>query len=225
MRFGNGIMRPATVLKVVDNRGTIKVEAPGLFSITDDPEKLPPVYPLFLQHKNEFSSPEVSEEVWVINLTDNDQQLYWLRKDSLDDNKRILTNEEGTIDILLNRDVNGVWGTLYFSDGSGWVISRDKSKININAEGDIILQHPNPNRTIAVNSDNISLGAENGKSSHTATFADQLIPILDDITRQFEVLKKAMQKSPYTTPAAKCIDTSVWKDKINKIESKNVTLE
>ena len=218
-------MRPATVLKVVDTKGTIKVEAPGLFAITDDPDKLPPVYPLFLQHKNEFSSPVESEEVWVINFTDNDQQLYWLRKDNLDDNKKLLTDEEGVIDILLNRDANGVWGTLYFSDGSGWVISRDKSKICINADGDIIIQHPNPSRTLTINSDGISLGNENGKSSHSATFADELIPILNDITRQFDQLKMGLKSCPYTIPASETINTSVWKDKINKIESKNVTLE
>ena len=225
MKWGNATMRPGTVLKVVDTNGTIKVEAPGLFSITDDPDKLPHVYPLFTSHKNEFSSPVESEEVWVINFTDNDQQLYWVRKDNLEDNKDLLTDEEGDIDILVHRDVNGTWGTLYFSDGSGWVISRDKSLININKDGDIIIQHPNPNRTITVNSDGISLGNPNGKSSHTATFADELMPILNDITRQFKLLKTAMKSSPYTIPAAECINTSMWEDKISKIESKNVTLE
>lgn len=225
MKWGNATMRPATVLKVVDTKGTIKVEAPGLFSITDDPDKLPPVYPLFLGHKNEFSSPVESEEVWVINFTDNDQQLYWVRKDNLDDDKKLLVDDEGDIDILVNRDVNGSWGTLYFSDGSGWVMSRDKSKININADGDIIIQHPNPNRTIAINSDNISLGNADGKSSHTGTFADELIPILNSITQQFKLLKTALKTSPYTIPASECINVAMWEDKISKIESKNVTLE
>lgn len=223
MRFENATMRPGTVLEVIDNKGTIKVEAPGLFT-REDPEKLPPVYPLFLFGVNSFSTPVKGDEVWIMNFSDNERQLYWFRKDDEDNNKNLLIDEEGKIDIVVHRDTNKGWGTLYFSDGSGWVMSRDKSKINIDPKGNIYISYPNPNRTISVSSLGISLGKK-GKSDHTACFADQLIPILNDITRQFDLLKTSMQSNPYTTPAASSIDTSVWKNNIDKIESLNVTLQ
>lgn len=223
MRFENATMRPGTVLQVVDNYGTIKVEAPGLFT-REDPDKLPEVTPLLLFGVNSFSTPVKGEEVWVMNFSDNDQQLYWFRKDSLDNDKELLADEEGKIDIVIHRDTNKGWGTLYFSDGSGWVMSRDNSKINIDSKGDIYISHPNPNRTISISPQGISLGKK-GISSHTAAFADELIPILNAVTDQFETLKTALNENPYTAAAAAAIDTSDWKNDIDKIESVNVTLE
>lgn len=224
MKLENGTMRPGTVLEVVDKKGIIKVEAPGLFSITDDPVLLPNVYPLFLFGTNTFSTPVKGDEVWVLSFSDNDQQLYWFRKDDLDDNKKYLTDEEGKIDILLNRDSNSGWGTLYFSDGSGWVLSRDNSKINIDKNGDIHIVHPNPNRTISITPAGISLGKD-GKSDHSACFADELIPILNAMTRQWDLLKESLKSSPYTVGASMAIDTSMWKNDIDNIESVNVTLQ
>lgn len=223
MRLENGTMRPGIVLDVVDNIGTIKAEAPGLFT-REDPEKLPPIYPLFLFGVNSFSTPVIGDEVWIMNFSDNERQLYWFRKDELDNNKKLLIDEEGKIDIVINRDTNSGWGTLYFSDGSGWVMSRDNSKINIDSKGNITLSHPNPNRTIFIGTQGISLG-KTGKSDHTACYADQLIPILNSITLQFELLKTSLQSNPYTTPVASAIDTSAWKDSIDDIESTNVTLQ
>ena len=82
MRLSNAILRPGKVLEVVDANGTIKVSAPGLFSDQDDPKLLPPVTPLLLLHSNQYSTPIVGNEVWVLNFTDNTQQLYWFRKDN-----------------------------------------------------------------------------------------------------------------------------------------------
>ena len=223
MKLENGTMRPGIILDVVDTQGTIKVEAPGLFT-REDPEKLPPVYPLFLFGTNSFSTPVKGDEVWVVNFSDNERQLYWFRKDNLDNDKKYLTDEEGKIDIIINRDTDKGWGTLYFSDGSGWVMSRDNSKINIDANGNISISHPDPNRTIFVSSQGISLGKK-GVSDHTACYADQLIPILNSITLQFELLKTSLQSNPYTAPAASAIDTGMWKDDIDTIESTNVTLQ
>lgn len=216
-------MRPGTILEVVDNQGTIKVEAPGLFT-REDPEKLPPVYPLFLFGTNSFSTPVKGDEVWIMNFTDNERQLYWFRKDDLDNNKKYLTDEEGKIDIVVNRDTDKGWGVLYFSDGSGWVMSRDTTKINIDSKGNIYLSHPNPNRTISITSNSISLGKRDG-SDHTACFADVLIPILNAITDQFDELKVALSENPYTASAATSIVTADWKNDIDKIESTNVTLQ
>lgn len=224
MKLENGTMRPGTIVKVIDNQGTIKVEAPGLFSIADDPDLLPNVYPLFLFGTNSYSTPLKGDEVWVLNFSDNEQQLYWFRKDNLDDDKSLLTDQEGKIDILLHRDSYKGWGTLYFSDGSGWVISRDSSKINIDKDGNIHLSHPNPNRTISIGTSGISLGKKD-KSDHTACFADQLIPILNSMTLQWSLLKEALKSSPYTIAAAECIDVERWKNDINNIESTNVTLQ
>ena len=44
MKLEKGIIRPGIVLEVLDN-GIIKASAPGLFSYSDDPEKMPPIFP------------------------------------------------------------------------------------------------------------------------------------------------------------------------------------
>ena len=225
MKLENGILRPATVVEVVDNKGTIKVEAPGLFSITDDPSLLPNVYPLFLFGTNSFSTPVKADEVWVLSFSDNDQQLYWFRKDSLDDNQSLLIDKEGKIDVLLNRNTFSGWGTLYFSDGSGWVISRDGSKINIDSSGNIHLINPNPHRTISITDSGISLGSD-GSSEHTACFGDVTSEVLYGIYTSLKLLKTSLQSSPFTAPAAVSLESiEIWKELIDKIESNHVTLD
>ncbi len=223
MRLDRCILRPGIVLKVMDNKGTIKAEAPGLFPREDNTDLMPPIYPAtFLFNTNGFTTPVEGDEVWIMNFEDNLQQLYWLRKDSLDDDKKLLVDEEGKIDVILNRDSGKGWGTMYFSDGSGWVISRDKSKINIKANGDIEISHPNTKRTIYIDGRGIHLGKKD--ATHTATFADQLIPILYDIANQMFRIKLGMSLNPYTAPVANLFDPK-WENKINSIESKNVKLE
>lgn len=225
MKLENGILRPATIVKVVDNKGTIKVEAPGLFAITDDPDLLPDVSPLNLFGTNSFSTPTVADEVWVLNFSDNDQQLYWFRKDDLDNNVSLLTDKEGKIDVLLNRNSYTGWGTLYFSDGSGWVLSRDGSRVNIDPQGNIRLVHPNPHRTISITSAGISLGSEGG-SAHTACFGDETANVLFKIYNTLNMLKESLKSSPYTAPAAASLESiEDWKNDIDNIESTNVTLD
>ena len=44
MKLFKGTIRPGKVMEVLEN-GVIKASSPGLFSFTDDPEKLPPIMP------------------------------------------------------------------------------------------------------------------------------------------------------------------------------------
>ena len=159
-----------------------------------------------------------------MNFSDNDQQLYWFRKDSMDNLKKLLVDKEGKIDVVIHHDTGKKWGTLYFSDGSGWVMKNGTSVIQIDANGNILLSHPNPNRAIYIGPNSISLG-KRGKSSHTAAYGDKVIDMMNNIKMQFDLLKKAMESNPYTAGAASSINTDTWKDEIERIESTNVTLE
>ena len=130
MKLSNAILRPGKVLEVVDTNGTIKVAAPGLFSDQDDPQLLPPVSPLLLFHSNQYSTPIVDDEVWILNFTDNTQQLYWFRKDNYIENNKDI-QEETNVEVLCSRESGAGWATIYFSDDSGWYIKNDKTFIQL----------------------------------------------------------------------------------------------
>ena len=196
MKLSKGTIRPGTVLEILEN-GMIKASAPGLFSFIDDPALMPPIMPWFVGHNsNAFSKLKQYDEVWILNFSDNPRQLYWFRKDNLEDNENIPMGDEN-VEIICNRDVNGEWATIYFSDGSGWVISKDESKINIRPNGSIFLSADLPNRCIDINSRNISIGSE-GKSAHSAAYGDQVEELLMDLCALLSGVAMKAMTNPYT---------------------------
>ena len=59
-------IRPGRVLSVEDNKGTIKACCCGLFSEEDEIDKLPPIHQFPLGGANNFSSPLVDDEIWLL---------------------------------------------------------------------------------------------------------------------------------------------------------------
>lgn len=201
MKLAAGILRPGIILEVLDN-GKIKASAPGLFS-SEDKDLIPPIMPfweLIGSHSNSFSTPIKGDEVWVLNLTDNPLQLYWFRKDPhIDTNKEIF--EEGgieNVEILCNRESGLGYATLYFSDGSGWILRNDDSRLQIFPDGHIELGMNWPHRTIKIDSNAISLG----DGEHPACYGDETANILLKICGLLQALGMAAKTNPYTMALA-----------------------
>lgn len=201
MKLVNGILRPGIVLEVLEN-GKIKASAPGLFSAQDQ-ELLPPIMPFFELmgcHANSFSTPIEGDEVWVLNLTDNPRQLYWFRKDDHIANNEEIFAEGGTenVEILCNRESGVGYATLYFSDGSGWMLRNDDSRLQIFPDGHIELGMNWPHRTIKIDSDAIFLG----DGAHSACYAEETQDILMQICGLLQALGQVAQMTPYTSALA-----------------------
>ena len=162
MKLINAILRPGEVLEVLEN-GKIKASAPGLFSGSDDPTLLPPIMPFYEligSHPNTFSTPRKGDEIWVLNCSDNPLQLYWFRKDSHIDNKEVFEETQETpVEILCNVESGVGYASLFFSDGTGWVLKNDQSRLQIDAKGNIIMTNGFCNRNMIINGDGIYLGA------------------------------------------------------------------
>lgn len=224
MKLKNGIMRPGTVVQVLENN-IIRADVPGLFSRQDE-EKLPPIYPFAaLINCNSYSQIQEYDEVWVLNFSDNPLQLYWLRKDDVaGNNKEIITEEN--VEVVCNREAAMGWATIYFSDGSGWIIRNAESVIQIRADGSIKLDANMPNRIIDINSDCISLGSE-GTSEHPAAYGDVVADALTKIKLALNLIKQAANSSPYTKPISIAIGTipNELETLINQSVSTNVTLD
>ncbi len=218
MDLSQGTMRPGRVIEVLEN-GCIKVEAPGLFSEVDK-ETLPKVMPFFTG-TNSFSSLKVDDDVWVLNFDDNPLQLYWFRKDPVDLNGLNTKN----LEILCRRKTNTGWASIYFNDGSGWVINKDNSKVQIRKDGSIMLDSGSPYGKIDV-TDGISLGRE-GKSSHPASLGDEVQKCLEEIISALEIIRQSSNMSAYTKPIGVALQGIP--EKLKKISagvcSVNVTLE
>ena len=141
MELSQVSMRPAKVLKVVDVVGTIKVSAPGIFTEVDDPDLMPPVYPLFTVSSNSFSTPLVGENVWLLTVRNNPEELFYVRmvdpKNMTNDISNIQGDDE--IECLLRKQADNGWGELYFSSGEGWVVANGTCKAVIDNGGNINL--------------------------------------------------------------------------------------
>ena len=218
MKLHKGTIRPGTVREVLDN-GVIKASAPGLFSFDDDPALMPPIMPWFIGHNtNAYSSPKLYDDVWIINFTDNPRQLYWFRKDRITDNINIVNADNATIlsgdakeenvEILCNREVGGDWATIYFSDGSGWIISKGASKVQIRPDGSILLTNNTPHRDIEIAADAIRLGTAE-KSNRPVAYGDAVETSFMTLVSILSNVAKTALANPYTMPIGTTLMTSL----------------
>lgn len=197
MKLDKGTIRPGTVIEVLEN-GNIKASAPGLFSFTDEADKLPPIMPWFIgSNCNSFSKLKKYDDIWIINFSDNPQQLYWFRKDNIGSNNENIPMSETDVEVVCNREVAGEWATIYFSNGSGWIIGKGDSIIQIRENGTIQLNIDMPNRCIDINGQNISIGSE-GTSAHPAACGDTVADVLSDLCILLNGVAVKALANPYT---------------------------
>lgn len=220
----HGTLRPGRVIEVLDS-GKIKAEAPGLFS-TEDQDNLPPIYPFFNYHANSFSSVNVGDEVWVLDLSDNPLQLHWLRKDSIDENDSDYFSGKN-VEIICNRESGMGWATLYFEDGAGWIMSNINSKIQIRKDGTILLDPGIPHRVVDCCDGSISLGSEGGSSYH-GVYSEKLESILKRICKSLDNVREMAGKSAYTVNIETALNMDAPMDifdTVPEIRSSVVTLD
>ena len=210
MTLANAILRPGIVLAVLEN-GKITASAPGLFH-REDIDLLPPIMPfceLCGSHSNSYSEPTVGDEVWVLNLMDNPLQLYWFRKDyHIEGNSNIFEDlgDGGTnVEVLCNRESGMGYASIYFAEGSGWVIKNDESRLQIRKDGSIELGMNWPNRTIAIDSQAVHLGTKLKNSdgdgydtSHYACYGDVTADLLIDLIGMLKTVASVAKTNPYT---------------------------
>lgn len=226
MKLLKATLRPGMVLEVLEN-GAIKASAPGLFSFEDEPKNLPPILPWQIgSNCNSFSQPKQYDEVWIMNFADNPRQLYWFRKDYVTSNNENIPMNEENVEVLCNREVAGDWATIYFSDGSGWVIGKGESIINIGADGTILLTNGMANRNIHISGASISLGSLN-RSASPAAKGDAVEDALYALCILLNKIGQTALVNPYTAAIGTTIVTelpSITKC-IKDISSEHVTID
>ena len=223
MKLVNAVLRPGKVIRVLE-AGNILAEVPGLFS-SQDIDLLPPIEPFFHGAENAFSKPKEYQDVWVLNMEDNPQQLYWIRKDKLVEKNGELLNEEN-VEILCNRESGIGWATIYFSDGSGWVIKKDESIIQIRQDGSIVMKVDWPHRAIEIAESSINIGTE-GKAAHPAAYGDKIEDILTDLCMLLKSMQLVANTNPYTVMLSKVMKPQIKsiQEKIGTISSQHVRID
>lgn len=200
MKLLEAIIRPGQVLEVLEN-GKIKASAPGLFGFNDDPNKMPPIEHWAIgSNCNTFTQPKPYDNVWIMNFKDNPRQLYWFRKDRVTDSENLLeTFKEENVEVLCNRNIGGDWATIYFSDGSGWIIGKGDSIIQIRPNGTILLDIDMPNRAIDICTEGVCLGAAyNNGEFHPVAYGDKTQDALSSILAALKVIQQVAMVNPYT---------------------------
>lgn len=201
MKLSQGTLRPGRVIEVLEN-GEIRAAAPGLFS-EQDKDQLPPILPFPSWHANTYSAPKIGDEVWVLNFMDNPLQLHWFRKDNYKENLGDIIKEEN-VDVICHRETPMSWATIYFSDGSGWIIRNDESVMQIDKDGNINISRPEPHRTISITEDVVSIGG----TDHPAVYGDVLQDILQKIQMTLELVQKVSASNAITAPIGTAIGST-----------------
>lgn len=227
MNFRNATMRPGRVLEVYEG-GKIKASVPGLFN-KNDLDGLPILSQFMIGGSpNSFSTPQIHDEIWVINDDTNPDALYWFRKDKSDSKN---FEESGlaqgeNVEIVCNKETDTGWATIMFSNGTGWVIKNDEVAVIIGKDGDISFNTGFPYRAITINDNGISLGSET-KSEHPAAFGDKTEEALDIVVEAFDLIMEFYQNNSLLAPLVKGLSPIIEKlsNKINSISSTNVYLD
>jgi len=236
MKLANGELRPGLILEVLDGQGTIRAEVPGLFSAVDK-ENLPPIYPFAIGSSNSFSTPNKGDEVWVLSFTDNPRELYWFRKDNFAKNngegnkggKKCTgggnIQDQKNVEVLMSRESNVGYATIYFSDGTGWVIQNQDAIIELGCDS-IQLTTRMPHGTIEITEDGISLGTAGG-SAHPVPHGDKVEKLFDNIISTFRKISEAAKTNPYTAALSPVIDTAIanFENDPSYISSNYVTVD
>lgn len=202
MNFSTSTLRPGKVLQVVDEKGTVKISAPGLFAADSDPDMLPPVYPMCPVHRGGFSSPLVDDRVWVLHDDSNSQLFLYIKFNDLPYEVTKLLNTETETEVVFSRDTdNGVF-QMYFSSGEGVKILGNGSYILIHTNGDIDICKEGLGRSISLSDDSICLGKSSdeagGVDTHVA-YGETVEDALDVIYNILLKLKTGCISNPYTS--------------------------
>lgn len=212
MELSKCFLRPGTVVEVVDRVGTVKATSPGLFSVDDDHELLPPIIPFTQSSGSSFSSPKVGDIIWILHDRSNSQLFMYIRYNRFDDvvSKILKEGEDEDIEVIFSRDTNKGLYQLYFSDGTGIKLLRDDSFICIKPNGDIDIVTENSKRSISLSGDSICLGAdsENAPSvkNHVA-YGEKVEECLNTINSVLKQLQKLATANPYTSPLSAAFAT------------------
>lgn len=222
MRLADCIMRPGRVMRA-DDDGTIRASAPGLFSDVDNPDNMPPIYPMLGVCTGCFSKPSEGDEVWIINNLSNPYQLMWFRKQKCEDIDEKMMSEKGLNVICYKNDDSG-WASIYFADGKGWIINNNDNIINIDKDGNIIMT--GNGSSISLRSNGVNLGSD-GQSSHPVAFGDDVAQSFNDIISIMEGMSKIMGSNQITAPLAVPIETQlpILKNRVSQMLSKKVFTE
>lgn len=227
MKLNKGVIRPGMVLEVLDN-GVVKATAPGLFGFDDDTSKLPPIMPWQIgSNSGSFSKPNLYDEIWIFNFSDNPRQLYWFRKDKIHENTNVPSiNSEENVEILCNKEIAGEWCTIYFSDGTGWIIGKGDSIIQINPDGNILLSNGLPNRDIEIAGDAIRLGTA-GKSNKPVAYGDKVEDVLISLCSMLGSIAQVALANPYTVNIGTALMTQLGNvtSKISGISSSHIKID
>lgn len=231
MRFVACELRPGTVVSVEDRYGTIKATSPGLFSIEDDPELLPPITPFVQINENGFSSVKVDDPVWILYDKSNSQFLQYIRIVQLSPDIRDLLDSENSdnIEILFSRDTDNGLYQIFFSDGTGIKFLKDESYILITPNGDIeISKNDEMNRCISISADSICIGKgvdDASKVNDYVAKGNEVEDCLSTINNILTKLQSLCSGNPYTMNLSPAFtELPSLTTKINRVSSKDVKI-
>lgn len=227
MELSQGHIRPGNILQVVDNQGVIKASCCGLFSEVDSVDKLPPIYQFSFGSANNFYTPRVGEEIWVLFFDDNPLELFYIRKENISENlNEILKTKHEECEVLMSKELSAGFVQFYFTDGEGWILRNLDSVIQMRADGSILLDTGSAHRKIDINDNSISIGSI-GNSAHTAAYGDEVVTAFRNVVSILNTMVTTCALLPEIAILGTNIKTgiSALESQIEKIESQHVTLD
>lgn len=220
-----GQIRPGKVLKILDSNGTIKGSCAGVFSMEDDPEKLPPIYPFLRTSPSQFVKPNIGDDIWVLCFTDNPQELFYIfQGGSYDGSVRDkqtgdLEKYNNNVQILMSCDSGFEGAHLQFSNEEGWSMQNDSVVMTMGNENDLEIK--NDNGSFSMDDSGIHLSGD----SHSVARGDVVMSKFNDLENMLKLFAKTLSMNQFTATAGASLENLInsYMTGYDEIESPQVT--
>lgn len=214
MELSNGYIRPGKVLKVVNNYGTIKCSAVGVFAEDADPDKLPPVIPFTKTSSTSFSQPHEGDKIWVILFYDNPQEIFYMFQGDVGSNSAdVLDNSYGDVEIVTKR--NDGQAVLGWSDNDGWKMKQGPSYVSVDSNNDITLSKDDDTTTVRVDSAGVHLTSKSGEEEQVTVMGDHMKDWCNSLISLLQSVSTAAKSNPQTIQIGAAIDSKIMSLKLD----------
>ena len=225
MKLACGHIRPGRVLKVLDSNGTIKGSCAGVFSIEDDTDKLPPIYPFLRTSPSQFVKPNIGDPIWVLHFTDNPQELFYIFQGSTqgasyrNEKSGDLDKYNNNVQVLMSCDSGFDGAHLEFSNEDGWSMQNDSVKMTMGNDNNLEIK--NDNGSVMLDTDGLHLSG----TEHSVARGDVVRKKFDALENMLKMFAKTLNANQFTASAGASLETLIttYMTGYDQIESPQVT--
>lgn len=197
--------------------GRIKCGAPGYFSrakgkmsVTD----IPWVYPFTMAANQSFSVPEEGKKVWLLDNKEVDEEFWYIPFHEMSTSLKDASGAYEGTDIMFSREIGGKMMRMYSTLDSGVKLEMGDSKIDLNANGDIVIK--TAEQQLKISGGECIIGSIDSEGEkEPVVLGNKYKEFLSSLSEKFVELA-TLSSNPYALPSLAPVFSSISTDIIEK---------